>query len=214
VNIFARELAILLAKHGKDLSSLYSMSTMKHKIYPNKVTLLKLSLTQNKTATLNAEDLEMLAEVLKLPPNGKEMKQLRAALLAETVRYLLGGRMDIKSANDLGEVTFQLLLGKDPDDLLKQREDLLTNMREDDIEEIDPSLEIAAEIYGQGALWLEVARDTHNPGMRQSYLASALSLLHRAKDLINKTQPSIEVSSQQQEWLKLIEATIREATAL
>jgi hypothetical protein len=94
MNIFACEVANLLAAHGKVLGSLYTLHSTTYQLPPNKVTRLKRSLEEDITATLNAEELELVGEWLELDPEGEEIRRLRAALVAESVRHLLGGRMN------------------------------------------------------------------------------------------------------------------------
>lgn len=266
MNIFARELVALLGEHKKELGSLYGLHSRTYRLLPSKVTRLKRSLTENITATLNADDLELLVKWLKLNSDGEEILRLRAALLAEMIRHLLGGRMNVAVADELGEVAFQVFIGRDPKLFLVQRAELLGEMRglaneqhprleledEEDIlrglddepvlrdlgdslrgrlddeqeaevvswgltdresdqagfaaSPIEPALEAAVEAYEQGALWLEIARDTRDPGISQGYLAQAHGLLHRARNLA-AVAPTPK-TEQEQEWLTVIGATL------
>src|SRR5436305_15101798 len=108
MNIFARELALILAAHGKELSSLFSIHSSDVTIHPSTVTRLKRSLKEPITVLLNAEQLSMLEEQLSL--TDQEMRRLRAALLAETVHRVLAGRMAISGAEELANVLYHMLL--------------------------------------------------------------------------------------------------------
>lgn len=238
MNIFAHELAELLADHGKVLGSLYGLHSATYQLLPNKVTRLKRSLEEDITATLNAEELELVADWLDLDPEGEEIRRLRAALVAEAVRHLLGGRMNRDQALELGELTFQLLLGQEPEEFLTLRNELLEGVRggilseqaergalrgvigvesqqtEAEAAQIEQALESVVKTYEQGALWLEVARETSERGTRLGYLAQAHALLARAKDLATNA-PTVAIgTTQQQEWLTIIEAALTEATTL
>jgi hypothetical protein len=238
MNIFARELAKLLADHGKVLGSLYGLHSATHQLFPNKVTRLKRSLEQNITATLSAEELELVAGWLRWDLAGAEIRRLRAALVAESVRHLLGGRMNRDQALKLGEMTFQLLLDQEPEEFLTLREELLAGIRggvpseqhergtldvvlrggsqSTDLEasEIEQALEPAGQPYEQGALWLEVARETSDPGLRLGYLAQACTLLALARDLATNAPTIASGTMQQQEWLSIMEAALDEAALL
>lgn len=235
MNIFAHELAELLAEHDKELSSLYQLRSRTYQIYPNKVTRLMRSLEEDITATLNAEELDLLAEWLNLHPEGEEIRRLRAALVAESVRHLLGGRMNRDQALELGELTFHLLLGQEPEELAALRDRLLADIRGElstgqverrillsapgeetapNAASIEQALEPAINMYEQGALWLGVAHETNERGTRLGYLAQAQALLSRAKDLATSAPTVAQGTPQQQEWLTIIAAALTEATFL
>lgn len=87
MNIFARELVLILDGHGKQLSNLYGLRLpdpyrpgQTIQIAPNKVTRLIRSLTEDITATLNAEELDALKGWAGL--SDEEMRRLRAAAKA------------------------------------------------------------------------------------------------------------------------------------
>lgn len=238
MNIFARELKEILQQHGKTLGSLYGLRSDTFYIFPNKVTRLKHSLTHDMTATLNAEELDFLQEWVPLDAAGADLRRLRAALLAEAVRHLVGGRMPREIAAHLGEQTLQLLLEQEPDQVLLRREELLQAVRgmpsaassergalrgvgETPPPESDPTqsaveraLEVAIETYEQGALWLEVARETSERGARRGYLAQAQALLGRARELTIDAPTRAQGTPEQQTWLALIEQTLTEAATL
>lgn len=238
MNIFAHELASILRQHGKELGSLYGLRSATFQLLPNKVTRLKRSLTEDITATLNAEELELLQEWVPLDSEGMDLRRLRAALLAEAVRHLLGGRMDRDMASQLGELTFQLLLGQEPRQFMALRDELLETLRRDDIPahnkrdalrglassgvtdmgpavgQIERALEAAVEAYEQGALWLEVARETLERGARLGYLAHARTLLTRAQDLATNVPTVALGTAEQQEWLAAIEKALADTTSL
>lgn len=238
MNIFARELAQMLAEHGKILGSLFGLHSATYQLLPSKVARLKRSLVEDFTATLNAEELELVATWLKWDPEGDEIRRLRAALVAESVRHMLGGRMNRDQAQELGELTFQLLLGQEPAEFLSLREELLDGIRggiplggnerstlrgfigdespqtESNDAQIEQALEPAVKTYEQGALWLEVARETSDQGTRLGYLAQARALLTRARELATNAPMIALHSAQQKEWLTIIEQALTEATAL
>lgn len=238
MNIFAHELAKLLADHGKVLGSLYGLHSATHQLFPNKVTRLKRSLEEDITATLSAEELELVASWLGWDLAGAEIRRLRAALVAESVRHLLGGRMNRDQALKLGEMTFQLLLDQEPEEFLTLREELLAGIRggipseqtersildvvfrggsqptDPEAAQTEQALEPAVQTYEQGALWLEVARETSDPGLRLGYLAQARTLLARARDLATNAPTQAIGTTQQQEWLTIIESALSEASLL
>ncbi len=236
MNIFARELKALLEEHGKSLGSLYSFHSDLYKISPSKVERLKRSLEIDITATINSDEIALVADSLELAPDGAEIRRLRAALLAESVRHLLGGRMDRDQALALGEIAFRLLQNQEPEKLLALRDELLEGIRGGAEEsqadnavnnttaevqppdpaaaQIEQALEPAVKTYEEGALWLEVARETRERSTRLGYLAQARALLERAKSLATHA-PTITIgTAQQQEWLAIIEEALTEAMSL
>lgn len=237
MNIFARELARLLARNGKVLGSLYGLHSPTYQLLPNKVTRLRRSLHEDITATLNAEELELVANWMKWKPDGEEMRRLRAALVAESVRHMLGGRMNQSHALKLGEITLELMLGQEPDEFLILRDELLEGVRggiilgrgehgglrgmadeespqtEPEDAPLAPALEPAVKTYEQGALWLEVARETSDPDAHLGYLAQASALLAQARDMATNV-PTAAQDTRQQEWLAIIEAALTEAASL
>lgn len=86
------------------------MKTDTFQLLPNKVTRLRRSLFEDITATLNGEGLDILQKWVPLDADGVELRRLHAALVAEAVRHLLGGRMNRDEALQLGDITLQLLL--------------------------------------------------------------------------------------------------------
>lgn len=237
MNIFARELARLLARNGKILGSLYGLHSPTYQLLPNKVTRLRRSLHEDITATLNAEELELVANWMKWKLDGEEMRRLRAALVAESVRHMLGGRINQSYALKLGEITLELMLGQEPDEFLTLRDELLEGVRggiilgrgepgalrgmadeespqtEPDDAPLAPALESAVKTYEQGALWLEVARATSDPDARLGYLAQASALLTQAREMATNV-PALAQDTRQQEWLAIIEAALTEAASL
>ncbi len=237
MNIFARELNAILAQHGKDLSSLYTLRSETFHIFPNKVTRLRRSLTRDITATLNSEELELLQKWVPLDAEGKELLRLRAALVAEAVRHLLSGRIERDKANAIGETVFQLLLGREPEQMLHLRDELLKSIRGgprppylyDDTRQEDASptpsteetppnpieeaLETAIAACEQGLLWLEVARGTDEPLARLGYFAQAKTLLHQARSLAINAPAETHGTPEQQQWLAMIEQALADETA-
>lgn len=229
MNIFARELKAILARHGKNLSSLYGLHSETFRISPNKVSRLRRSLTQDITATLNSQELEFLQEWVPLNADGKELLRLHAALVAEAVRSLISGRIERDKASKVGETAFQLLLGREPDQILLLRDELLESIRggpkplypqynteQEDFNlmpleaEITPNpveeaMEEAIAAYEQGVLWLEVARGMQEPRVRLGYLAQARALLSQARDLVANAPASVQGTPEQQQWLAMIE---------
>lgn len=238
MNIFARELKELLEDNGKGLGSLYGLHSDTYRIMPNKVRRIQRSLTQDITATLNTEELDLLAEWLDLDPTGEEIRRLRAALVAESVRHLLSGRINRDQALSLGEITFELLLGQESEEFLSLRDRLLEGVRgglpwgqsevdalwdvteENDKfdhswdDQIEQALEPAVETYEQGALWLEVARDTSDYEMQRGYIAQAQALLNRAHDLANHSPAITQGTREQSAWLSIIEVSLNEVLSL
>src|SRR5579863_6066245 len=116
-NIFARELQAILNAHNKNLSSLFGLRVPDpraptdpgKRIGPSKVTQLKDSLLDGSTATLNEHELQALQDWVPLDKEGKQLRCLRAALVAEGVRYLLAGRMRAEEAYEVSDLIFQIL---------------------------------------------------------------------------------------------------------
>ncbi len=129
MNIFARELVSILGQHGKELSNLFGLRNRQFQILPSKVTRLKRSLSEDITATLSSDELELLQEWVPLDEAGLEMRRLRAALVAETIHRLLAGRMDRTSAQQVGELVLALLLAKTGDEAMQMNETILQNVR-------------------------------------------------------------------------------------
>lgn len=135
MNIFARELVLILGAHDKELSNLFRLPVQRsyvgdpETIPPSKVTRLKRSLSEDITATLNADELDALQDWVPLDEDGEEMRRLRAALVAEAVRFLLAGRVSQQQATALGEVTLALLLGTDERQFATLRDQLLDSVR-------------------------------------------------------------------------------------
>ncbi len=230
MNIFARELALVLAAHGKELSSLFSIHSPDIAIHPSTVTRLKRSLLEPITVLLNAEQLSMLQEQLSL--TDEEMRRLRAALLSETVHRVLAGRMAVDAAAELAEVLFQMLLNTNSDQMQDLRDRLLEETRGmrdmlrgvlDEVsspplnaneESISALLEPAAETYHQGLLWLELARTAPDHLAQRGYSAHAGALLTAAHDLALHAPSQALNTPQQSEWLTLIEAALEDVDLL
>lgn len=211
MNIFARELVIILGDHEKELSNLFGLRNEYFHMLPSKVTRLKRSLSEDITATLSSDELELLQAWVPLDETGQEMRHLRAALVAETVHRLLAGRMDGTNAQHVGELVLALLLATNGDESQQLSETILQNVRgslappsmahgavrgvtdgrllpEDEsrdntTERIQRALDPAAEAYALGTLWLEIARDTEHRSEQLGYLALARTLLDRARTL-------------------------------
>ncbi len=230
MNIFARELALILAEHNKGLSSLFSIHSSDVTIHSSKVTRLKRSLKEPITALLNAEELAMLQE--RIPLTDEEMRRLRAALLAETVHRVLAGRMSVDDAADVGDFLFQMLLHTDSTQMQDLRDRLLEETRgtyetlRGIIDEapsppsnpteayISTLLEPVAETYHQGVLWLELAHATPDHLAEQGYVAHARALLAAAHDLALHPPSQALNTAQQSEWLALIKAALEDCALL
>lgn len=249
MNIFARELALILRSHGKELGTLFGLRVpnaytgVVREIAPTKVTRLKRSLSENITATLNADELEALQEWVPLDDNGQELRRLRAALVAEAVRHLLADRIDSSTASELGLITFQMLLGQESAELVTLRDRLLTDVRGErgsdawehhtvrgasntpDLGEgvgptvtpdelVERLLDPAAECYEQGLLWLEVARDIGEHAAQAAYVALATSLLTQAEQLVRTVASAARDTLQQRLLSEAISAALDEAQTL
>ena len=124
MNLFAEQLVDVLHQHNLELSSLYSWRV---EITPHFVDRLKKSLTNDKSATLNAKQIEFLAE--KYDFTDAELRTLRAALVAEAVRRMFLDRMSVKIANQLGNIVLRLLLSENPDEVMQACDMLVTEVR-------------------------------------------------------------------------------------
>ncbi len=244
MNIFARELVRILGSHGKELGSLFSLRVrdsytgVARQIVPGKITRLKRSLTENITATLNAGELDALQAFVPLDREGKELRRLHAALVAEAVRSLLSGRIEVKQANDLGDIVLALMTEEDGAKLAALRDALLKptggvrglDMQDPLIlrgsrdsgepvsgsaeERIEQALDDGAEAYSQGALWLEVARGARDETARLGYAAQAANLFRQARDLIRDAPTAAQGTPQQRDWLAASESALAEAERL
>ncbi len=219
MNIFARELTQVLAEHDKELSSLYSIKSEVLAIHPGKVTRLKRSLVRDQTATLNADELELLRQ--RIPLTEVELRRLRAALVAEIVRYMLSGRMEVDHAEQVAELTFELLVAEDGGQMSALRDTVLEQIRTGSTGEasgaedpIERALEAATNEYAAGTLWLEMARDTRERSARLGFLAQAESLLMHARMLAAYPASVALNSAQQAELLQLIDVALAEIELL
>ncbi len=125
MNIFAEQLVDVLGKHHHELSNLF---TWKLDIPPSLVVRLKASLTTEQSATLNTEQIDFIAEKYDLAE--EDLRRLRAALLAETIRRMVANRMDVRIAYKLGMVTLDLLLSDDPAIVMHDCEVLVSELRD------------------------------------------------------------------------------------
>lgn len=126
MNIFAEQLVKVLGDHNHELSNLFSWRLV---ISPGTVIRLKASLISEKSATLNAEQIEFIGE--KYGFTEDDNRRLRAALVAEAVRKLVADRLAINLANQLGNLTLQLLLSDNPEEVMQIGETLLNQIRGD-----------------------------------------------------------------------------------
>jgi hypothetical protein len=242
MNIFARELVLVLGAHGKELSNLFGLKVeddytgIERRILPSKVTRLKRSLSEDLTATLNVEELEALESWAQLTPT--EMRRLHAALVAEAVRALLAGRMMQRQASDLADLTMALLLGQDSAKMQTLRDQILDNdrgVRGDDAlaprvtrgiseetplsgppedDRITQALDPAMDAFEHGTLWLEVARDTSDRSARAGYIALARALLTRARELTTNVSGIAQGAPEQADLLVAVDEAERDADML
>jgi hypothetical protein len=219
MNIFARELAQVLAEHGKELSYLFSVKSERLAIPPSKVRRLKISLVQGQMATLNADELELLRQLVSL--SDAEMRRLHAALVAESVRYTLSGRMQLDHAQQIAELTLDLLTSEKGDEMPALRDTVLEQIRADIageasevVDPIERALEAATGAFEAGTLWLEVARDTRERSTRLGFLAQAESLLKHARTLAAHPATAALNTSQQAELLRSIDAALAQIAEL
>lgn len=234
MNIFVRELILILAAHEKKLSSLYSFHSSNIAIHQEKVRRLQRTLEgplKESSFTLNGEEIAMLQE--QVPLTDEEVRRLRAALLAESVRRLLTqpGRVSIDTAEELANIAFQMLLSTEGEQMQNLRDQLLEQVRSmqealrDVIEEeaissdvgeeqVSTLLEPAAEAYYQGVLWLELARARPDWLSRRGYAAHAKALLEAARDLARYAPSRALNTPEQATWLTLIEAALEDVSLL
>jgi hypothetical protein len=224
MNIFARELTEVLATHDKELSSLYTLKSPTQVIHPGKVSRLKRSLRDGTSASLNAEELELVRNTVRL--SDEEMYRLRAALVAETVRYMLEGRMMIAHAAQVAELTFQLLVTPEGMQMKALRDRVLDQIRgsatDTDATTITPvtddpveqALEAATQEYEASILWLELARDTPQRTARRGYLGQASTLLIHARTLAEQPATLALNTPAQHALLDLISAALAEIEQL
>lgn len=242
-NIFAEELEHILITHHKSLSSLFGLRVPDPRGYgeslipPARVARLKQSLVADMSVTLNAEELAALQRWVPLDPDGDEMRHLRAALVAEGVRFQLSSRVDRDQAYQAGRQVLQLLTEVRVDSLDAFRQMLLDSVRhhpdvndeswsDQDEEEDFFSLGQQAtptsltadermrrraasrEVYHHAMALLAVARDATDTPVRQGYAALATAALWHAQDLASGAD---EPSAPE---MKLMETALAEAFGL
>jgi hypothetical protein len=220
-NIFAEQLVEVLGEHDKELSNLFGLHNDDVEIYPGTVVRLKRSLSRDITATLNTAQIDLVQEKFDLTDD--EVRRLRAALVAEAVRHMLGTvrYMDAAVAYQLGMVMLRLLTSDDPAQMEAACSHLLSEMRgaverdEDDDdaqrgdladtpppdapmdERISAALDAAEEAYFQGMLWSELARASKSRAARAGLAAQARDWLARARSLAD-APPSVALGTPQQ----------------
>ena len=146
MNIFAEVLAEVLAEHGKELGSLYSMSADYERINQNKVGLLKKSLNpeSDQSAVLSVWEMDVMRAYFRTTPRVPSQppqpiteaqdRRLKAAIFAEGIRRMVWERFksdaehtgitSIQAARTtayhIGRLVYDLLLTvKDPDGVRK-----------------------------------------------------------------------------------------------
>ncbi len=109
-NIFARELALILARRNLRLGHLDNRKDEHGPlVHPEKVRRLQRSLfTPKNLATLSPQELQRIVKAFDL--NAEEEARLRAALLATAVEMLLMDRVDTHTALLAADETFHTLL--------------------------------------------------------------------------------------------------------
>lgn len=145
MNIFAEELEAILKAHKKDLGALYSMDSYSALMNPHKVTLLKRSLMNDMTTLLSVDELDMVQNAIPLDAEGREMQRLRAAMVAETIRFLVWTRLKRhangtgaltdwdtlrEAAYRIGRLTFQLFVSHSGTEMRTLSEQLLETIRD------------------------------------------------------------------------------------
>ena len=146
MNIFAEVLAAVLAEHGRELGSLFSMTTDFEAMNQHKVSLLKKSLAPDAdhSAVLSTWELDVMRDYFRRTPrvrgqppapiSKQQDRQLKAAIFAESIRRLVLERLKSEaehireplsdtartSAYRIGKLMYEVLLTiKDPQGVLQ-----------------------------------------------------------------------------------------------
>ncbi len=180
MNIFAKELVSVLSKHNKELSDLFKFRNEEQpqNIPPNTVLRIKASLTSDKSATLNVDQIELITAAFGLDDD--DLDRLHAALVAEAIRTLVADRLDATLAEQLGKLTLTLLLEADPAKVKEASEMLLASVRglpgEPNARRILRGIPAISEVTGTVS-----AADAAAFGMQDSVVDAKYDSLDKAK---------------------------------
>jgi hypothetical protein len=229
--IFAKQLQYVLKQHGKDFGQLYNIRVEAdgydgRPVSAEKIKHLRLAVqgSYKKSVTLNPAELAAIQEAFSFSP--EEIRRLRAALAAESIRRFLLDRIDLDKAIVVGEALFQLLFDADDSAFIALRRRMISNIRDDEpdsgvaaveqdsAQSISENLEQAIEIYEDALLWFDTAHITQSHPLRLGYLAMVTSLLTTASDLLNYIPCSAYDAAQQAEWRQIVAQTQQEVDDL
>lgn len=182
-NIFARELADILAAHNKGLGHLDDMGIT----HSQKVSRLQRSLTSaGHFPTLNPEEIEALIVAANL--DDSEQNRLRAAVLATAVERILMDRMDPHTALMASEDVFAIFVAA-----LREQSGAktLAHVRaggalDDDVVGSAVDLDEALDWLDRATLELHTSRNAVSPQARVSHAQLACAGYARALELLER----------------------------
>lgn len=229
--IFARRLSEILDARGKRIGSLhmvivYERNGQKVGIPP--VQIMRLQQAANgdctMTVTLSPEQLEAVRNKFNL--DDEEMRQLKAALLAEFELRLLLDRIPPGPAVRMASNIFQMLLDArtldafdvDLDDMRGEVDDELLDELSSPLAVLEQrfhsDLEPVTQAYDEAVLWLNRAYEAQDPARRRMYAGLTSSLLAHASAFLASLSLPTEAAPLSDAWNSYIEQTRLEVSAL
>ncbi len=224
MSIFARQLQYVLEQHSSNLGQLYNIRVEYNRydsslISPGTITRLRQAVQGRLkgSATLNSQELEAVQKAFSF--NTEEILRLRAALAAESIQRFLANRIELEKAALVGEALFQLLFDADDSAFMVLRNRMVKYIRGEnagsakesmDTVDEESALAPAIEAYEHALLWLDTARGTQNPILRQSYFAIATSLLTSAQELLDNLPDTMDGTPHLAEWRQVVGQVLHE----
>lgn len=217
--IFARQLYAVLDRRGKDIGSLYAIYAMgKRQIHPQQILRLRQAAAGDCSISvaLNPDELDAVIDYFKL--DADEVRQLRAALTAESFYRFFLDRVDGNQLLTLAEQFFQVLLSGDTGDIGNWMSKTFEGVRgaSEDMPDALPDrearvaqdLEPVIGLYEEAHLWLTTARSAKSDSRRVAYTQLALTLLREAQDLLRYPSGIVINTPEQSDWQEIISSAI------
>jgi hypothetical protein len=193
-NIFARELEIVLRKHGFQMGQLVSQGIV---FNSQKIVRLQRSLTSAKhLSTLSPEEMERLITIMQL--DDLEQKQLNAALLATAVERILLDRIEplvaLMAANDVFHILFEAMQNQ-PGTMAGVKGGTMI----DDVECVgDAPFMEALDLIDRATLTIHVSRNAGSIAARFARAHEAFDTYTQAQELLQKAQ---DPPHEHEDWL-------------
>ena len=231
--IFAHRLSEILEARGKRIGSLHTVvvgtrRNLPYGIPPLQIIRLKRAASGDCTmsVTLSPEQLEAVR--IKFDLDEEEMRQLKAALLAESQLRLLLGRIPGDRAVRMANGLFQMLLDADTETLTAYDVDwdeMRGEIDDETLEELSSPLgmleqrfhkesEPVAQAYDEAVLGLDRAYAENDRARKRLYAGLALSLLAHASAMLASLSLPADAAPLIDAWNEYIEQTRLEATEL